>query len=87
MSFLYTVPSLIHHVIFNPASAGPGHPWTFTGKTPAGRDIKEDFNLDLLTVKSLPASLKGNHCVHFSLLFIPRVSFYLSIFYTLLFFP
>lgn len=87
MSFLYTVPSLIHHAIFNPASVGPGRPWTFTGKTPAGRDVKKDFNLDLLTVKLLPASLKGYHCVHFSPLFILRVSFYLSIFYTLLFFP
>lgn len=60
MFFQYTVPSLIHYAIFNSASAGLGHPSTFMEKLPGERDIKEDFNLDLLTVKSLLASPKGN---------------------------
>lgn len=47
----------------NSVSAGLGHLQTFIGKLPGGRDIKEDFNLESLTAKSLPASLKGNLCL------------------------
>lgn len=59
MSFLYTVLPLIHHAIFNSASAGLGGCLlTFIEKLSGGRHMEKDFNLDPLTVKSLSSFTK-----------------------------
>ena len=59
MSFLYIVLSLIHHAIFNSVFAALGGCLlTFIEKLSGGRHMEEDFNLDPLTVKSLPSFTK-----------------------------
>lgn len=84
MSFLYIVPSLIHHAIFNSASAALGGCLlTFIEKLSGGRHMEEDFNLDPLTVKSLSSFTKRKF-ESFPPLFILWVlthPIYLSIFY------
>lgn len=86
MSFLYTVLPLIHHAIFNSASAGLGGCLlTFIEKLSGARHMEKDFNLDPLTVKSLSSFTKRK----FESFIHPLGSHspYLSIFYNPLFFP